>query len=261
MSIIATAVKHLLAAGVTGDALVQAIADMEANAPAAVPAGPSKGALRTRLYRERHKASQSVTCDESDVKASHGVTDPAPSPLPLLSPQTPQITPTPLPHPESITTHTRASISFIALAVIVARCEAAKAAGKRRWPKDMPPPPGVSDEQWSGFIEHRRAKRETLTVRAYQLLAGKLLKHADDEWPPGRIIDQIVERRWTSFEPQWLPREHHGNIKNGSNRQSGGARSSGVDGFTAALRQVAGSEAANPHAGDDRRSPGVEGLG
>jgi hypothetical protein len=30
MSIIATAVKHLLAAGVTGDALVRAIADMEA---------------------------------------------------------------------------------------------------------------------------------------------------------------------------------------------------------------------------------------
>jgi hypothetical protein len=33
MSIIATAVKHLLAAGVTGDDLVQAIADMEREAP------------------------------------------------------------------------------------------------------------------------------------------------------------------------------------------------------------------------------------
>lgn len=36
MSIIATAVKHLLAAGVTGDALVQAIAEMEASQPVKV---------------------------------------------------------------------------------------------------------------------------------------------------------------------------------------------------------------------------------
>ncbi|WP_288935548.1 hypothetical protein, partial [uncultured Sphingomonas sp.] len=96
------------------------------------------------------------------------------------------------------------------LAVLVAGCEALianQAAAKGRWPKDMPPPPGVSEDQWAGFIEHRKAKRETLTLRAYQLLCGKLVRHADDEWPPGRIIDQIVERRWTSFEPDWLPRK------------------------------------------------------
>ena len=63
MSVIATAVKHLIAAGVTGDALVTAIADMES---AANPAR-SKGAERTARWRERTKqASQSVTVTECD---------------------------------------------------------------------------------------------------------------------------------------------------------------------------------------------------
>lgn len=91
MSIIATAVKHLLAAGVTGDALVQAIAEMEANAPVPVvaPAGPSKGALRMRAYRERHTSSQSVTCDGSDAQTSPNVTSDS-APLDKKNPQTPK---------------------------------------------------------------------------------------------------------------------------------------------------------------------------
>ena len=60
MSVIATAVRHLMAAGVTGEALLTAIAEMEAElTPPAKVRTP--GAIRQERYRERHKASQSVT--------------------------------------------------------------------------------------------------------------------------------------------------------------------------------------------------------
>ena len=86
MSIIATAVKHLMAAGVTGEALLAAIADMEAQVRLE-PKERSSGAIRQERYR-RNKASQVTECDASDVT-------PPLSPSPLLSPHTPQITPHP----------------------------------------------------------------------------------------------------------------------------------------------------------------------
>lgn len=75
---------------------------------------------------------------------------------------------------------------------------------KARWPKDMPPPTGVSDDQWAGFIEHRKAKRSTLTRRAYDLLVAKLAEHSTADRPPGALVDLIVERGWLTFEPHWI---------------------------------------------------------
>ena len=84
---------------------------------------------------------------------------------------------------------------------------------KARWPKDMPPPVDVSDEQWAGFIAHRIVKRQPLTPRAYDLLVAKLAANASDERPPGALVDLIVERGWLTFEPSWLTNltdERHG---------------------------------------------------
>lgn len=55
MSIIATAVKHLIAAGVTGDALVQAIAEMEAAQPVKVDAVAEKRRAYDRQRKRRVK--------------------------------------------------------------------------------------------------------------------------------------------------------------------------------------------------------------
>lgn len=58
MTVIATALKHLLAAGVTGDALVTAIAEIEAatlDAERSKPAPVSKGAERQARYRARNR--------------------------------------------------------------------------------------------------------------------------------------------------------------------------------------------------------------
>lgn len=59
MGVIATAVKHLIAAGLAGDDLVRAIEDMESN-QVAVDDGPvlSKRQVRNKRYYERLKASE-----------------------------------------------------------------------------------------------------------------------------------------------------------------------------------------------------------
>lgn len=66
MTVIAAALRELIAAGVTGDALVTAVERIEsASQPRRTP-----GALRQQRYRERHKASQSVTSDEVHIDSS-----------------------------------------------------------------------------------------------------------------------------------------------------------------------------------------------
>ena len=100
MSVIATAVRHMMAAGVTGDALLQAIAEME-NAIRAEPKPRSSGAVRQQRYRENqlnkhNKTSQNVTSDDSDET-------PPLSPSPLSSPHTPLLTPRPHTHPDNNT--------------------------------------------------------------------------------------------------------------------------------------------------------------
>lgn len=94
MSIIATAVKHLLAAGVTGDALVEAIADMESNL-AAYNNDPV--AERRRAYdRERKRANKTCRSGGIPVESSDSTETVENPPLPLPSPQTPLPTPAPV---------------------------------------------------------------------------------------------------------------------------------------------------------------------
>jgi len=88
MTVIATALRHMLAAGMDHDAIVAAVADMEAS----VPKAASSGAERQARYRAR-KASQS---DASDV-TSVTVTEPVPpkketSPTPPKEKTTPSTT-------------------------------------------------------------------------------------------------------------------------------------------------------------------------
>jgi hypothetical protein len=81
VSVIATALKHLIAAGVSGDDLVRAVAEMEDAMPAAMPSR-SKAADRQARYRER-QASQTVTERHETSQTVTTVTPPlSPSPPP-----------------------------------------------------------------------------------------------------------------------------------------------------------------------------------
>lgn len=236
-----------------------ALARAEATAEAKIEAAlaPSAGAIRTRRWR--HKASQNVTCDVGDAQVTKNVTVSAPSPPSPSSPHTPQKPLPPHPHPEESAAYTRKAAE-LALAIIVAGCAAVIAAKRARaggWPADMPPPESVSDQQWSGFIAHRKAKKEPMTPRAYDLLCSKLKAHSCDEWPPGRIIDTIIDRAWLSFERPWLDRIQE--PRNGS-RQIADARGRrgtrpdpSVDLYNAS-RAAEGAECSASHREDSERA-------
>ncbi|KQM65801.1 hypothetical protein ASE75_06105 [Sphingomonas sp. Leaf17] len=205
---LAALIRDMAAVGAPAEAIALAVEAIE-RAQAQVDTTRAAAAERQRRKRARDR---DTSRDSHATVTGHVTLEPSPSPPPLLSPQTPQTTPPPLPHPDTIRAHTRGpQIGWIVLAVIVEACRAQIAAQrpkpvavKARWQRNMPPPPGVTDDQWAGFVAHRLAKRSPLTPRAYDLLTGKLARYATDLWPPGAIIDTIVERGWTSFEHTWL---------------------------------------------------------
>lgn len=83
MSVIAVALKHLIAAGVTGDALVTAVTEMETEI--SLTPYRSSGAIRQDRYR-RNKASQNVTSVTSDTASPNGFNGFSDSSLTSLTP-------------------------------------------------------------------------------------------------------------------------------------------------------------------------------
>lgn len=82
---ISIAIKHMLAAGMSHEDIVTAVAEMEA----VITPVRSKGAERTARWRERHKASQSVTSDDGDDK-KEPVSPRPPSEEKILPPSPPK---------------------------------------------------------------------------------------------------------------------------------------------------------------------------
>lgn len=82
MGVISTALKHLMAAGVTGDALLAAVAEIEHSQKPI----KSTSATRQARYRDRNKASQSVTSVTNVTDEKKGVSLSPPSPLSPITP-------------------------------------------------------------------------------------------------------------------------------------------------------------------------------
>lgn len=167
MSIIATALKHLIAAGVSGDDLVRAVEEMEA---AVAPDTRSSAAKRQARYRERvaernetrNEASQSVTCDVSVT----------PSPSLDKSPPDPQkLIPTP---------HTHGG----------------GAPAREAAPKLWACPEGVELPHWRDFLGNRRRKKLGTSETAYLGQLKLLDSFANDEWPPGKLVQHAAEKGW-----------------------------------------------------------------
>lgn len=88
MGVISTAVKHLIAAGITGDALVRAIEEMESNQVSVdSEVIVNKRQARNKRYYERLKTSEKHL-NKTIETVSDGDALP-PSPVPLSSPPTP----------------------------------------------------------------------------------------------------------------------------------------------------------------------------
>ena len=208
---IASLMEEMAAKGASLDVILMAVRAIEAEQGRAA-AQREKVAERKRRQRAKerdcHGTVTGQSCDTAET---------APS-LDKEAPQTPkEIKPIPGVYPAharetdpEVPAVARLAGAQIAIAVVIGGL------ARRRW-RDMPPPAGVTAAQWAGFLEHRKAKRQTLTHRAYELLCTKLTKFAEDGWPPGELIDDAVDRGWlTVFPPRTNPNgQRHHNDRNG----------------------------------------------
>lgn len=68
-------------------------------------------------------------------------------------------------------------------------------------------PPGVNPDHWRDFLKNRRTKHLTNSETAYRGQLRELEKLADDEWPPGRLVEYAAAKGWASIND---PRNDYG---------------------------------------------------
>lgn len=194
MSVLAAALRHMLAAGMDQEAILAAVSEMERmlRAEAANDIGPSKGALRQRRYeeRKRQKASESVRND-----AGPSEDDASPSLDKEKSPTPPkEIKPTP--------------------GVVTALARKAGGFG---------PPDGVPLDRWNALCQQRK---KPVTEIAYNRMCKTLREGVEAGWPPGELVERSIER---GYETVFVPKEQRHERPNPIRRT--GTDTSGADIF------------------------------
>lgn len=187
VSVIAAALKHMLAAGMPHDAILSAVAAMEADIVRDPVAERRRAYDRERRREERAAAKEALstghtrTSAESEDKADIADIAPFPAPSPSFPPD-PQTNPTPTHTPEGVTPRTRKADPF-------------------------PMPDGVDPDHWRDFLENRKRKRLPNTPTAHKRLMQDIERLADAHWPPGRLIEHAAARGWAAiFDPRQDPR-------------------------------------------------------
>ncbi len=172
---IAIAVKHMLAAGMSAEQIVDAVAEMEATA---LPRR-SAGAVRQERYR-RNKASQSVTSDESDAVPSplapplEGFPEPLPKAPPLIPPSSGSL-----------------CSPAVALPLFAADQEPAKPEPekpKAAYPKDF-------EFLWSEWPKNPNESKKTAFERWKRLSSEEKLDCLDGVFAQSLWLDAETERR------------------------------------------------------------------
>jgi hypothetical protein len=182
MSIIATAVKHMLAAGLTGDALVAAIAEMEACAPAAaVDATAARRRERDAAYQAMKRAERAAgrpaksrrqkSAESADSADSADVAD-SPPPNDIYS-NPPPISPNASHSPRA----------------------------RVRQSADFPKPDWADDQVWTDFLSNRKRKGLSNTPTAHRKLLADIDRIADAHWPPGRLLEAATAKGWGAIYP------------------------------------------------------------
>ena len=168
MSIIATALKHLIAAGVTGDALVAAVADMEASQP------KDAVAERRRTWdRERKRTERLVKSGGIPVESAESAENAEPVPFPA-PPMKKNLTPPPI-SPDN--NPAREGISKLVR------------------------PDDVSEQTWADFLKHRKRIKADATPTAI----NRIRKQAEEAgWSMEDALAELVSRGWRGFNSEWV---------------------------------------------------------
>lgn len=201
VSVIASALKHMLAAGMPHDAIVSAIAEMEANI-ARDPVAEKRRAydrIRRREERAAAKADMSTghrrTSSESADTADNADIAPSPAPSPLLPPD-PQQPPAPTHTPEGDAgTHEGLPVS-VRIAWAIATCQAI-----RRIKPPFALPAHIPAQPWADFVAMRQRIRKPMTDRAKELAVLELDKLAAAGWPPGDVLNNSTMNSYQGLVP------------------------------------------------------------
>lgn len=78
-------------------------------------------------------------------------------------------------------------------------------------------PPDVDPQHWSDLMANRKRKRCAQTQTAYDAFLADIAELADDEWPPGRLVEHAAAKGWASIND---PRTDYGKRPH-SERKSG----------------------------------------
>lgn len=87
--------------------------------------------------------------------------------------------------------------------------------------RDVFPKPDWADpEVWADWLDVRKAKKARNTATAHKQFLADIEKLADDEWPPGRLLEHAVSKSWAGI---YDPREK----RNGTGIRTGRANRAG----------------------------------
>lgn len=134
---------------------------------ASLTATRSKGADRQARYRERQKAQSSDRDVTSDVTRDASQGDASP----LSRPPNEYISNPPTHTPETQTpAHARGD--------------------------DFPCPDWCEPSVWRDLKRNRKTKKLTNTPTAHRQFVAKIEAMADENWPPGRLVEAITAKGW-----------------------------------------------------------------
>lgn len=196
MSLPDAVIDAMVNAGCTAEQLAAAIKAANAEGDERRERKRANNVERQRRYRERHAGDDNARNALPSVTERDSVTDPALSPSPFLSPQTPQTNPHPHTHPDIYTPRVKGG--------------------------DFPMLDCTDPATWADFRANRKAKRLPCTPSAHAKLIRDLeTMSARLGWPPGEVFRACVERGWGAiYDPTEGEVKQNGRQQHHSNRES-----------------------------------------
>ena len=120
-------------------------------------------------------------------------------------------------------------------------------AKRKREAVAWPCPAGVKQNHWDDFLAARKRKRCVSTQTALDGVLTDIAEIADDEWPPGRLVEHAAAKGWASIND---PRKPMNGQANGKQQQPDSRKTNPtLDILRAANAEIARSEAGQDYRG------------
>lgn len=96
----------------------------------------------------------------------------------------------------------------------------------------FPKPTWIDTQVWDDFLKNRQRKKLPNTLTAYKGFIEDIYRHADDDWPPGRVLTHAAMKGWGGI---YDPRQSETNGKPNKNIRTSSA---GGDGRSSLARAI-----------------------